>query len=157
MILRLALDLPEDGLYLHLTRAVGRAVLTSLETEEAVIDDVETVLTELYTNVLRHAQSQEGRFHISLEFHAKKVLVTVEDKGRGFSFKNVPLPGTVRADLDGGERIGGFGLELVAALSDRLEFQRADRHGMKIRAEKHLVYKTEEAGAQAEQMDHEAR
>ncbi len=153
MILRLSLDLPEDGSYLHMTRAVGRAVLESLRVEKIIIDDVETVLTELYSNVLRHAQSDEGRFSITLDYYAERLIVLVEDKGQGFSFKDVPPVGSPRIDLDGSERLGGFGLQLVAALSDKLEFHRYDGAGMQIRAEKIMTYQTEAAAEKADRMD----
>lgn len=93
MILHLSLDLPEDGAYLHLTRAVGQAVLESLRVQTAIIGDVEIVLSELYSNVLRHARSEEGRFSITLDYYAERLVVTVEDKGQGFSFKDVPPSG----------------------------------------------------------------
>lgn len=145
MILRLSLDLPEDGAYLHLTRAVGQAVLKSLRVQTVIIGDVEIVLSELYSNVLRHARSEEGRFSITLDYYAERLVVTVEDKGKGFSFKDVPPIGSVRPDLDGGERHGGFGLQLVAALSDKLEFHRHDHSGMSIRAERVMAYQTQAA------------
>ena len=153
MILRLSLDLPEDSAYLHMTRATARAVLQSLRVQTGIIGDVETVLTELYTNVLRHARSAEGRFSITLNLYAERLMVAVEDKGQGFSFKNVPPVGSVRPGLDGDPRIGGFGLELVALLADKMEFHRHDAAGMQIRAEKRLAYQSEGAARDAERME----
>lgn len=153
MILSLALDLPEDGAFLHMTRAVGRAALESLRVQPTVIDDTETVVAELYSNVLRHAQSEKGRFSIILEYFADKLVVMVEDKGGGFSFSDLPPAGSLRPDLDGSERIGGFGLPLVEALSDKLEFHRHDSAGMRIRAEKRMVYETPADAQHAEAMN----
>ncbi len=146
MILNVSLDLPSDGSYLRIARHVGRTLLEDMGVVADDIDDIEFVVGELCSNVIRHAQTTDGRFHITLEYFAEKVVVTVQDQGVGFSFKDVPAVGTVRPDRDGGERIGGFGLDLVRHLADRLEFMRSDHVGTTVVAEKRLHYNsTEEA------------
>lgn len=147
MILNVSLNLPEDGAYLRIARRLGRTLLEDLGAVKTDIDDVEFVVGELCTNVIRHAQSSEGRFLITLEYYAHKVTITVEDRGVGFSFKDVAEVGTTRPDLDGSPRLGGFGLDLVRQLAEHLEFHRTDSSGMAVRAEMSLHYKTP-AGAQ---------
>ena len=154
MILKLSLDLPEDGSYVQITRLLGRTLLEHLKVVEADIGDLELLVGELCTNVIRHSQSGEGRYRVVLEYHADRVELTVEDTGSGFSFKDVPEAGTVRPDsLQGGQRIGGFGMGLVQALADRLEFRRTDPHGTTVRAEVELHYQTEAAAERAARMD----
>lgn len=153
MILNVSLDLPEDGAYLRIARRLGRTLLEDLGAVGADIDDVEFVVGELCTNVIRHAKSSEGRFLITLEYYAHKVTVTVEDKGAGFSFKDVAEVGTSRPDLDGATRLGGFGLDLVRQLADHLEFHRTDSSGMAVRAEMGLHYKTQAGAQQAADLD----
>jgi hypothetical protein len=80
-------------------------------------------------------------------------VITVEDTGPGFSFKSVPAVGSVRSDTHGGERIGGFGLQLVEALADRVEFHRTDPHGTTVKAEKTLHYKNDAAARHAVRLD----
>jgi len=55
MMLRLMLELLEDLAYVRITRVLGRALLEHLQAEKHDIDDVETLVGELCSNVLRHA------------------------------------------------------------------------------------------------------
>lgn len=154
MILNVSLDLPGDGAYLRIARRIGRTLLEDLGVVDDDIFDTEFVVGELCSNVVRHARVQDGRFLVALEYHADKVVITVEDRGVGFAFKDVLPVGTTRADgHDGGERIGGFGLDLVKQLSDQLEFRRHDTEGTKVRAEKHLHYKTVAEAQEAAALD----
>lgn len=154
MILKLSLDLPEDVGFVQVTRRIARTLLENLKAVEADIDDLELLIGELCTNVVRHAHSDENHFIVCLEFFADRVELTVEDQGEGFAFQNVPEAGTTRADtLTGGERIGGYGMRLVEALADRLEFRRTTPQGTTVRAVVELHYLTEAAEARAEKLD----
>lgn len=153
MILRLSLDLPEDLAYVRLTRMLGRALLEHLRAVPVDIDDIELMVGELCANVVRHAQSHAGRFQVALEYHLDHVVLTVVDKGSGFSFKDIPPVGAPRADFGGGVRLGGFGFQLVQSLADRLEFRRSDPQGTTVRAEKRLRYQTPEAAEEAARLD----
>ena len=138
MILRLSLDLPEDESLTGMVRHLSRTVLGSLHVSPKDIDDLEYVIGELSTNAVRHAD--DLTYSIELELHPDKAIVTVIDRGKGFSFSNVPPPGTLRVDESGAERMGGWGLPLVQMLADQVEFLRTDPHGTTVRAEKTLHY-----------------
>ena len=153
MILKLSLDLPEHQSYIRITRLLGRTLLEYLGVVQKDIDDIEVVVGELCANVVRHSRSSDGRFQMTLEYHADHIAVLVEDRGEGFSFKDVPAVGSMRADFAGADRIGGFGLELVRLLSDHLEFQRTDPQGTTVRAEKRLHYMTQSAADEAMQLN----
>lgn len=154
MILRLSLDLPEDQEYIHTTRLLSRTLLDDLRVIAHDKEDIETIVTELCTNVVRHAQSTDGRYHLVIEYHREKAIITVEDKGVGFTPNPAAVPGTLRPDgLAGGERIGGFGVPLVTALSDRIQFELVLPQGTKVQAEKALHYQTAQAEERAESMD----
>jgi len=153
MILKLSLDLPDDVRYVPLTRHFGRGLLEFLTVIPEDIGDVETIINELVTNVIRHAKSENGRFQIGLEFYATLVVITVVDAGDGFTFRDIPEIGSVRPDLNGGERLGGFGLPLLDALTDLLEFRRTDPHGTTVRAEKGLRYASQEDADNADAMN----
>ena len=140
MILNVSLDLPGDGVYLRVARHISRTLLEDLGVVSEDIDDLEFVLGELGSNVIRHAQAMEDRYTVSLEYFADHVVLMVVDRGVGFSFKDVRPIGASRPDMGGGERIGGFGLDLVRHLADKLEFLRSDVQGTTVRAEKKLRY-----------------
>ena len=146
MLLKLSLDLPENEAYVRITRLLGRTLLEHLGVVEKDIDDIELVVGELCTNVVRHARSEQGVFRVVLEYHSDRITVSVQDKGKGFSFRSVPGDGDMGSERDdtllGGERYGGFGLHLVNMLADQLEFHRTDPEGATVRAEKRLHYKT---------------
>jgi len=153
MILKLSLDLPEDVHFVPLIRQFGRGLLEFLMVVHADISDVETIITELASNVIRHAHSENGRFNIVLEFYADRVLISVIDTGDGFSFRDIPEVGTVRPDFGGGQRYGGFGLPMLDALSDHLDFRRTDPHGTTVCADKHLQYANQHDADKSEAMN----
>ena len=142
MIMRLSLDLPEDESLTGMVRHLSRSVLDTFHVDKKDIDDLEYVIGELSTNAVRHGE--DTCYTINLELHPDRAVVTVVDKGKGFTFANVPPPGTVRVDESGGERIGGWGLPLVRMLADKVEFFRTDPHGTTVRAEKTLHYEEED-------------
>lgn len=129
MILSVSLDLPGDGAFLRIARRIGRGLLEDLNVMDEDVSDIEFVVGELCSNVIRHAQVSNGRFKVILEYHADQVVITVKDTGVGFSFKDVQAVGTERPDQDGQTRLGGFGLDMVRLISDHLEFHRSDSHG----------------------------
>lgn len=143
MILRLSLDLPEDESLTGMVRHLSRTVLGSLHVSPKDIDDLEYVIGELSTNAVRHAD--DLTYSIELEMHPDRAIVTVIDRGKGFSFANVPPPGTLRVDESGAERMGGWGLPLVQMLADHVEFRRTNPHGTTVRVEKILHYEGKDA------------
>jgi anti-sigma regulatory factor (Ser/Thr protein kinase) len=156
MILKLVHDLPDDVHFVPLSRRVGRGLLEFLQVVPQDIGDVETIVTELVANVVTHARSANGRFQVVLEFYAERVLITVIDAGPGFSFRDVPEVGTSRPAITGGERLGGFGLPMIDALSDKLEFRRTDPQGTTVRAEKNLGYVSQRDADDAAAMNNSA-
>lgn len=138
MGVKVALDLPEDESNVRMARRMGRLLLEEQAVPERVIDDIELVLGELCTNVIRHARSHAGQFQVALEYLSDRVVITVADRGQGFSTNDVPAPGSVRSDGCGRNRIGGFGLPIVERLSDKLDFRSADPQGTVVRVEKRL-------------------
>jgi anti-sigma regulatory factor (Ser/Thr protein kinase) len=154
MILKISLDLPGDGTYLRIARRIGHTLLEDMGVIERDLADIEFILGELCTNVVRHAKTLEsGRFLVGMEYHADKVVVVVEDKGVGFPFKDVREVGSARLDRDGSERLGGFGLELVRTLAEHIEFRRSDPHGTTVTAEIALHYKSLSEAQDAERLD----
>jgi anti-sigma regulatory factor (Ser/Thr protein kinase) len=142
MILRLTLDLPEDKSYMATTRLLSRTLLEYHNVLRVDIDDTIAIIDELCTNVVRHAQSKCHCFTVTVEYYSERVSIDVIDHGLGLQPDQMRAVGAARMDADGEERFGGFGVPLVRALSDRLEFRDTDPHGTTVHAEKHLRYET---------------
>ncbi len=153
MILRLSVNLPEDKAYIRTTRLLSRCLLEDISVVKADIDDVEIILSELCSNVIRHAHSQATHYQVTLEYYEPRVVITVIDQGQGFAPKDIAPPGTMRPELGGGERLGGFGLLLLEGLSDKLDFTETDPHGTTVRAEKSLHYATRADSDEAAKRD----
>lgn len=153
MILRLSLDLPEDTTYIRTTRLLSRCLLEDIKVKRDTIADVEIIVTELCSNVIRHAQSKETHFLVTLEYYKPQIVITVKDTGRGFAQADVPPVGSARPDGDGGERYGGYGMSLLEGLSDKVDFTETDPHGTTVRVEKSLHYETQEDANEAAARD----
>jgi anti-sigma regulatory factor (Ser/Thr protein kinase) len=69
--------------------------------------DLALLVSELMTNAVRHGR---GTVHLALEVDDRRVRVEVHDEGAG-------LPRARTPQLSG-SRVGGFGLNLVAAIAD---------------------------------------
>lgn len=149
----IAFDLPDTLSHLTYLRNKVRALLAHLDVTRQDIDDLELIIGELATNVIRHAQS--GTYQVTLTFSEGNVQVQVMDKGRGFSPDTVSEPGTPRPEelpelyeavqvkaetAEPNERIGGFGLPLVRSLTDQLAITTNTQpaYGTTIRATKRL-------------------
>ena len=151
--MRLSLDLPEDEAYIRTTRLLSRTLLEDIKVNRTTIDDVETIVAELCSNVVRHAHSNVKHFVVTLECYKPQVVITVTDKGQGFAQADVLPIGTSRSDGKGGERLGGWGLTLLKGLSDKVDFTVTDPHGTTVRVEKDLHYETQGDADEAAERD----
>src|ERR687894_1853098 len=105
MILKLSLDLPDDEKHVPVVRRLARALLRDLNVESEDMENAELIIGELCGNVARHARSDAGLYRLSAAFFSDRVVLTVRDRGPGFSFAEVPRVGTLRPDtLAGGTR-----------------------------------------------------
>jgi anti-sigma regulatory factor (Ser/Thr protein kinase) len=153
MILQLSLSLPDDQSYIRTTRLLSRTLIEDIQVIKADIDDVETIVGELCSNVVRHACLKSLHYKVVLEFYEPRVVITVSDEGRGFDVEDVSEIGAPRRGLDGSERLGGFGLLLLEGLSDKIDFTETDLHGTTVRVEKKLHYQTQAAADEAADID----
>jgi len=133
----LQFDLPETlGVVAYLRKA-ARCMMAGLGVSPLDVDDLELIVGELATNAIRHAKG--GSYQVAVECLPQQAVVTVIDKGAGFSPEAVLEPGTLRPDgFHAEERIGGFGLPLVFAVADHVDIKTGDHDGTTVRAEKRL-------------------
>jgi len=149
-VLRLSFDLPIGISYVTHLRRTARCLVEHLGISKSDADDIELVLGELATNVVRHAGGDGYR--VEIEFCEDRATVTmiVTDRGDGLIPKDLPEPGSLRTDtlLAGvttaiapaspDDRIGGFGFPLIRAVMDRVEIAPNAPQGTIVRAIKHL-------------------
>lgn len=101
-------------------RAAAAAWLRDEELGNGVADDVLMVVSELVTNSIRHATpADDGGLWLSAERHDDDIQLAVHDDGTGGSVEQ--RPSEIR-----GDRIGGFGLQLVAAVASAWGVERDD-------------------------------
>jgi anti-sigma regulatory factor (Ser/Thr protein kinase) len=85
------------------------------------LGDVRLLVSELVTNALRHAGlGPEDRIALEVLVGEQAIRVEVSDPGSGFVFDG---------EAEDPETVEGWGLYLVATLSDRWGVERADGSG----------------------------
>jgi anti-sigma regulatory factor (Ser/Thr protein kinase) len=139
MNVQLSLDMPGTANYISFARSVGQELMREMKIVPSDIFDVSCVVTELVTNSVRHAHVIDGRIQLQIDCNADRVIVTVTDSGEGFSLTEFLEPGSSRFDVDLSDRIGGFGIPLVKALTSKMNFTRLKPTGMVVSAEVHLT------------------
>ncbi|MES2461619.1 MAG: ATP-binding protein [Armatimonadota bacterium] len=137
--------MPEELLSVNYLRKKARLLMEVLDIDPSDIGDLEMILGELATNVVRHAKGSKFEVHIVVDRPGKQATITVIDDGVGFVPEGVPLPGTPRSatlavEAGAGERIGGYGLPLVRTIADMVDIAANEEplSGMTIRAMKNL-------------------
>lgn len=128
MLVRFALDLPDDTASVPLCRHATRVILEHLNIAADRRYEIELALGEAATNVVRHAYPQPGhQYRVELEISADKVSLAVLDQGQGFSRQAVPDPDE--------EQLGGRGIQLIEQIADVAWFECIKGQGTKLVAE----------------------
>ena len=86
------------------------------------IDKLEIAITEVVTNIIRHAyKNQKGRkIVIDAGLYDEKLVLMVYDRGCGFDPEDVPPP-----EFDG-SKYGGFGVFIIRESVDKVTYSRND-------------------------------
>lgn len=108
------IDLPRELDSAAKARQAVDRLVGSLAEEQ--LGDVRLLVSELVTNSLRHAElNAEDRIRLGVEISDALVRVEVTDPGKGFAFEG---------PAEDPETVDGWGLYLVATLSDRWGVER---------------------------------
>jgi len=138
MLVRFALDLPNDAASVTLCRRALRSVMEQLGIPADRRFEIELALGEAATNVVRHAYSHQGNhYRVEVEMDAQLVRLTVLDHGRGFTRDTVPDPGE--------EQLGGRGVLLIERLADVAWFECIKGQGTRLVAEFSLQPREDQA------------
>ncbi len=111
---------------LRRTREMAGALVRGRVLGPALTTDLEIVLDEILSNIVRHGL-RDGREHeirIALAVEADTVIVTVEDDGPAFNPLTFPPP-DLDAPLDT-RAVGGLGIHLVRRLMDTVRYERVE-------------------------------
>ena len=107
--------------YLRAAARVSREVcheIKELHIDESFSRDVELCVSEAFTNALKYGQSGETEDQITLYFQifSNKLIIKVQDKGRGFNLDELP-----ELDLRS-LPIHGYGLYIIRSKMDEVQY-----------------------------------
>ncbi|MEU8106649.1 ATP-binding protein [Nonomuraea muscovyensis] len=128
----IALRLPRDAASVPLIRQILQATLDTLGVEEQIRDDIELMLSEACSNVIRHAGPSD-EYTVSAGVHDDLCVIRVVDTGNGFDPRLVseaPPPGAEH----------GRGIQIMRALADDIRFTNRAEHGAVVCLEKRLRF-----------------
>jgi anti-sigma regulatory factor (Ser/Thr protein kinase) len=87
--------------------------------------DVDLVIEELFTNMVRHARGGRAEIEVGLEHEDGRLTVVIRDHDvEPWNPDSAPLPDLSRPAHE--RRPGGLGMHLVRQLSENLTFAHAD-------------------------------
>ncbi len=128
MLIRFALDLPDDAASVPLCRRVTRVILEQLQIAPDRRYEIELALGEAATNVVRHAYPHPGnQYHVEIEITTESVRLLVQDQGQGFARGAVPAPDE--------SQLGGRGVQLIEQVADAAWFECVKGDGTRLVAE----------------------
>lgn len=108
---------------LALVRKFISSVISEMNSEQNIIDDIVLAVDEAVTNVIKHAykSSPDGDIVINVKYSAKKVMVEITDFGIPFSPNSVPLPDMKKYFEE--KKVGGLGIYLMKSLMDDVHYK----------------------------------
>ncbi|MFI6290707.1 ATP-binding protein [Nonomuraea sp. NPDC050790] len=133
----IALRLPRDAASVPLIRQMFDGTLRSLGVVPQIRDDIELMLSEACTNVVRHAAPSD-EYTVTAGVHDDLCVIKVVDTGGGFD------PNRVREPLESAE--SGRGLLIMRALADDVRFTNRQENGAVVSLEKRLRFEAGAAG-----------
>ncbi|GAA2155437.1 ATP-binding protein [Actinomadura napierensis] len=131
MDISLDLLLPRETASVPATRKILDASLQALGVDEHIRGDIEIMLTEACTNVIRHARHGDD-YTVRAAIHDERCVIKVIDSGGGFDAERVPEPDPVSEH--------GRGLMIMRSLADDVRFDSYPEDGALVALEKHLDY-----------------
>ncbi|KAB2375411.1 ATP-binding protein [Actinomadura montaniterrae] len=131
MDISLDLLLPRETASVPATRKILDASLQALGVDEHIRDDIEVMLTEACTNVIKHARHGDD-YTVRAAIHDERCVIKVIDSGRGFDAERIPEPDPVSE--------AGRGLMIMRSLADDVRFDSYPEDGALVALEKHLDY-----------------
>ncbi|MEU7001859.1 ATP-binding protein [Nonomuraea sp. NPDC046570] len=127
----ISLRLPRDAASVPMIRQMFDGTLRSLGVVAPIRDDIELMLSEACSNVIRHAGRSE-EYTVTAGVYDDRCVIKVVDTGAGFDPQAVGEPGPTAE--------GGRGLQIMRALADDVHFTNRREHGVVVCLEKKLRF-----------------
>ncbi|WP_131741471.1 ATP-binding protein [Actinomadura roseirufa] len=137
MEISLDLLLPRDAASVPATRRILDSALRALGVDDQICGDIEVMLTEACTNVIRHATEGDD-YTVRVTILDRRCVIKVIDSGGGFDPGGVPDPDP------GAEE--GRGLLIIRTLADDVRFTSFPEDGALVALEKDLEYGEDSLG-----------
>ncbi len=131
------LVLPRDVASVPATRKLLDAALAALGVEGHIRDDIEMMLTEACTNVIKHAE-HGADYTVRAMIQDRRCVIKVIDSGTGFDAAHIPQPDPSAEN--------GRGLMIMEALADDVRFSSFPEDGALVALEKRLAYGEDSLG-----------
>lgn len=125
------LRLPSRAEWVGVARLAVAGVASRLNFGIEDIEDLKLAVAEACTNCIQHA-SESDEVRIACEVHADRLVVIVEDRGKGFDARGI-APQTL-----GEPKVGGLGVFLIRTLMDDVSYEVDPQTGTRLTMTKHL-------------------
>ncbi|GAA3134953.1 hypothetical protein GCM10010466_27250 [Planomonospora alba] len=134
----IALRLPRDAASVPVIRQMLDSSLTALGVKAQIRDDIQLMLSEACSNVIRHAVESDD-YVVRTELSRGRCVIKVVDAGGGFEFPQARHASPTAES--------GRGLQIMRALADDIHFVRRQEKGTIVCLEKALHFDDDAPGA----------
>lgn len=138
MDIRLSLRLPRDAASVPVIRQLMDASLAVLGVDSSIRTDIQLMLTEACTNVIKHAEASDD-YTVEAGIVGEHCVIKVVDTGGGFEPENPAYRPESAAE-------NGRGLLIMRALADDVRFTSRPDKGAIVRLEKSLHFADDAPG-----------
>ncbi len=116
------LKIPSVTENLHLIRDFTIKIAKRAGFDDEKQEQIALAVDEACTNVIKHAHNFDARrlIDILISVDAKKIQITITDKGRGFNINEVKDPDLKKYAQE--SRHGGLGIYLIKTLMDDVQY-----------------------------------
>lgn len=119
------LKLPADSANLDIIRKFIAGIAENMGFSEEDIYQIELAVDEACANVIKHAyvgdNTREKEIHVRVKTQAKKIEITIADRGIGFNPNSIQTPNM--EEYLKRMKPGGLGLHLIKTLMDKVSFR----------------------------------
>lgn len=119
------LKLPANSENLDIIRKFIAGIAENMGFPEEDIYQIELAVDEACANVIKHAyigdNTREKEIHVRVKTQAKKIEITIADRGIGFNPNSIKTPNM--EEYLKRMKPGGLGLHLIRTLMDKVSFR----------------------------------